>query len=316
MPGVRAVAPVFTRPFASVGGVFGRIPAEGQSADEQAHNPVVDYELATPNEFAIFGISLLRGRGFTDADRAGAPAVAIVSESMARQYWPAADAIGKRLVRGPHGLVTIVGVVSDTHWRDLRNPRPRVYLPLRQSFFPVTPTTLVISTTRAPSAIVPMLRRVVGEAAPGVVVASATPFETYVGDALAQPRMNALLLGLFAGAAVLLASIGLFGVMATSVRRHARELSLRLALGASPSGLCFAVMRRALAIAGAGLIIGLVASIVVARGLQTLLFGVSPADPLTLAASGALLLVVATIAAYVPAVRAQRTDPAVVLRAE
>jgi putative ABC transport system permease protein len=128
--------------------------------------------------------------------------------------------------------------------------------------------------------------------------------------------MNALLLALFASAAVLLASIGLFGVMATSVRQRARELSLRLALGASPNGLCFAVLRRALAIAGAGLVIGLVASLVVARGLQTLLFGVSPADPLTLAASGALLLVVAAIAAYVPATRAQRTDPAVVLRAE
>ncbi len=314
--GVRAVAPVYTPPFAPVGGVFGRIAAEGQTAVEEARNPVVDYELATPNAFATLGIPIVRGRGFTDDDRQGTPPVAIVSESMARQYWPGADPIGKRLARGLHDLITVVGVVGDTHYRDLRNPRPRVYLPLRQSPFPFAPTTLVISTTGAPSALAPILRRIVGEDAPGVAVASAVPFETYVGDALAQPRMNALLLGLFAGAAVLLAAVGLFGVMATTVSLRSGELSLRLALGATPSRLGLAVMSHAFAIACTGLVIGILASLAVTRGLQALLFGIRPTDLLTLAASGSLLLVVAMIAAYVPAARAQRTDPAIVLRAE
>jgi predicted permease len=314
--GVRAVAPVFTRPFASVGGVFGRIAAEGQTADEKARNPVVDYELATPDEFAIFGTSLVRGRAFSDADRNGSPSVAIVTESLARHYWPGANPIGKRLVRGPRDFITVVGVVSDTHYRDLRNPRPRVYLPIRQSPFPITPTTLIVSTTGDPSAFVSRLRQLVAEAAPGVAIASATPFETYVGDALAQPRMNALLLGLFAGAAILLAAVGLFGVTATMVRQRARELSLRLALGASPNRLRFAVLRSAFVIACAGLAVGIVAALAITRTLRALLFGVSPVDPMTLGASSALLLVVAIVAAYIPAARAQRADPALVLRAE
>jgi ABC-type antimicrobial peptide transport system permease subunit len=160
------------------------------------------------------------------------------------------------------------------------------------------------------------LRQLVAEAAPGVAIASATPFETYVGDALAQPRMNALLLGLFAGAAILLAAVGLFGVTATMVRQRARELSLRLALGASPNRLRFAVLRSAFVIACAGLAVGIVAALAITRTLRALLFGVSPVDPMTLGASSALLLVVAIVAAYIPAARAQRADPALVLRAE
>ncbi|HEY2165056.1 MAG TPA: ABC transporter permease, partial [Gemmatimonadaceae bacterium] len=117
IPGVRNVAPVFTPPFAPAGGVFGRFAAEGQTADEREHNPVVDFEVFTPNGFATFGIPVVRGRGFTDADREGAPPVAIVSETMARQYWPGADPIGKRLERGPRDLITVVGVVGDTHYR-------------------------------------------------------------------------------------------------------------------------------------------------------------------------------------------------------
>lgn len=316
MSGIRAVVPVFTRPFASVGGVFGRIAAEGQSAGETSRNPVVDYELATPNEFAVFGIPLVRGRAFASSDRAGTPSVAIVSQSLAQHYWPNADPIGKRLVRGPHDLLNIIGVVSDTYYRDLRNPRPRVYLPIAQSPFPIAPTTLVISTARDPSTIVPILRHIVSEAEPGVVVASATPFETYVGDALAQPRLNALLLGLFATAAVLLAAVGLFGVMATMVRQRARELSLRLALGATPAALRLGILSRASAIACTGLIIGLTASLVVTRAVQSLLFGVNPTDPVTLGASAVLLLAIALVAALLPALRAERVDPAAVLRAE
>jgi predicted permease len=315
-PGVRGVAPVFTPPFAEVGGVFGRIAAEGQTSDEKARDPVVDYELATPTEFATLGLSIVRGRGFTESDRSGAPAVAVVSESMAREYWPGADPIGKRLARGPHDLITVIGVVSDTHYRDLRHPRPRLYLPLSQSTFPIVPTTLVISTTGEPSSLVPMVRQRIAEEAPGVAIASATPIETYIGGALAQPRLNALLLELFAGAALVLAAVGLFGVMATMVRQRTHELSLRLALGATPGRLGAGVLRQAFAIACAGLVIGLVASLAVTRALQALLFGVSPTDPLTFAVSGSLLLGIALLAAYLPAVRAQRTDPATVLRAD
>ena len=314
--GVRAVAPVFTPPLAPAGGVFGRIAAEGQTPDEEAHNAAVDYELATPEFFATFGIPLVRGRAFTEDDRDGSLPVAIVSESMAERYWPGANPIGKRLVSGRTDRYTVVGVVGDSHYRDLRNPRSRVYLPLRQSPFPFAPTTLVVATNAQQPPIVSVLRRTVSDVAPGVAVAGATPFETYVGAALAQPRMNALLLGFFAGAAVILAAVGLFGVMTTSVRLRARELSVRLALGATPNDLRATVLRPATAIASIGIALGLGASLATTHALRALLFGVSPADVLTLGAASLLLFAVALLAAYIPAARAQRTDPVISLRAD
>jgi Acidobacterial duplicated orphan permease len=315
-PGVRGVAPVFTPPFAAVGGIFGRIPAEGQTADEESRNPPVDYELETPGALATLGVPIVRGRDFTGADRNGSLPVAIVSEAFARLYWPGENPIGKRLVRGKNDLLTVIGVAGDTHYRNLRKPRPRVYEPLRQSQFPFAPTTLVIATVGKPASLVPQLRRIVAEVAPGVAVASAATLETYIGGALAQPRMNALLLGLFAAAAILLAAVGLFGVMATSVRLRARELSVRLAIGATPNQLRAAVMSQALTIAVAGLAIGLAASLATTRALSSLLFGISPTDPVTLGLTSLLLLTVAVLAAYIPAARAQRMDPVVALRGD
>jgi predicted permease len=312
--GVRSVAPVYTAPFAPAGGVFGRIPAEGQSKDEEARNPAVDFELATPEYFTTFGIPLLRGRTFTDDDREGSLSVAIVSAALARHYWPSENPIGKRFVRGPNDQLIVVGVVGDTHYRDLRNPRPTMYLPLRQSPFPFSPTTLVIATEGLPAALVPTLKHLVTDAEPGVAVASAMSLDTYLGGALAQPRMNALLLALFAGASLALAAVGLFGVMATSVRLRSHELSIRLALGAAPAELRVAVLRHAFTIVCWGLGTGLVASLATTRALRALLFGVSPTDVPTLGVAGVLLLVVAFVAAYVPAARAERMDPAAALR--
>src|SRR5919201_4822864 len=116
--GVRSVAPVLTPPLAAAGGILGRIPAEGQSADEQSRNPALTFELVTPHYFTTFGLSLLRGRLFTDADREGSLPVAILSEFAARHYWPHADPIGKRLVTGKSEKVTVIGVVRDAHYRD------------------------------------------------------------------------------------------------------------------------------------------------------------------------------------------------------
>jgi len=312
--GVRAVAPVYTTPFAPAGGVIGRIAAEGQSRDERSRNPAADFELATPDYFTTFGIPLLGGRAFNDDDRDGSQTVAIVSAAMAKHYWPNESPIGKRFVRGPNDELTVVGVVGDTHYRSLRNPRPALYLPLAQSPFPFAPTTLVVATDGRPSALVPTFQRLVADVAPGVAVASAASLDTYLGGALAQPRMNALLLALFAGASLALAAVGLFGVMATSVRLRSHELSIRLALGAAPGELRANVLRHALTIVSWGLGAGLVASLATTRALRALLFGVSPTDASTLAVAGVLLLVVAFVAAYVPAVRAQRMDPAAALR--
>ncbi len=316
VPGVRSVTPVLTPPFAPVGGIFGRIPAEGQTPEEESRNPAVTYEIVAPNYFGTLAIPLVRGRLFADGDREGTPPVVIVSESIARYYWPGADPIGKRLVRGKADWLTVVGVVRDTHYRDLRNPRPSIYIPLRQSTFPFAPTTLIISTAGRPADLVPDLRRAVGDVDAGVAMASAVPFETLLAGTLAQPRLNALLLALFAGSAVMLAAIGLFGVMATTVRQRTRELGIRLALGATPGLLRRALFDQALGLALIGVGLGLAGWFVVSRFVRSLLFGVSPGDPFALTGACVLLVMVAFMAAWRPAHRAARIDPMIALRAE
>ena len=316
MPGVRSVAPTFTVPFAPVGGVFGPgLPAEGQSTDDAAKNPEVNYEVATPHYFRTLGIPLVRGRGFNDGDAKGTLPVIVISESVARYYWPGVDPIGKRLVRGGEPL-TVVGVVGDTHYRDLRNPRPNIYVPLRQSPFPFVPVTLVVATGGQPIALAPEIRRAVSETALGVTVASAVPYDVFLGQTLAQPRLNALLLGLFASAAVVLAAVGLFGVMATAVRLRTHELGVRLALGATPELVRRALLGQALTLASIGVAIGFTGSLAGSRFLRSLLFAVSPSDPFSLGGACALLVVIAVAAAWRPAHRATRIDPAIALRAE
>lgn len=316
LPGVHSVAPVLTPPLAAVGGIFGRLPAEGQSADDIARNPAVTYELATPAYFSTFGIQLRQGRFFTDADGERTLPVAIVSEALARRYWPGANPIGKRLVRGKDEFLTVVGVVQDTHYRDLRNPRPSIYIPLRQSLFSVVPTTLVIATDAGAVTVAAELRRIIAEVAPGVAVAGAVPFERFVAGALAQPRLNALLLTLFAGASLTLAAVGLFGVVATTVRQRTRELAVRAALGATPADLRRMVLSQALSLGAAGATLGVLASLATMRAFGTLLFGVNPTDASTLVAMCVLLLCVAVVAALLPARRAQRISPMLALRSD
>src|SRR5438874_41163 len=222
IPGVQAVSPVVAAPFSGPGGWDGKFAAEGQSPERAAANPMLNMEVVTPDYFATLGIPVRRGRVFTDADREGAQPVVVISESVARLYWGTDDPIGKRLRIGEHleRTVTVVGVVPDTRYRDLREARPSVYFPLRQPFFPFEPVTLAIRTAGPPAELVPTIRRVIAETEPGVALASAAPFGTYLEEPLAQPRLNALLLAVFAGSAVALAAVGLFGAMATMVRQR------------------------------------------------------------------------------------------------
>ena len=151
VPGVEAVSPVVAIPFAGAGGWDIGLTAEGQPADEATRNPMLNLDVVVPEYFTTFGITVLRGRGFTDQDREGAPAVVVISESAARHYWPGMDPIGKRLVTDPKSgqTATVVGIVPDTRYRDLREARPSVYFPLRQSPFPYPPLTLAIRTKRS-----------------------------------------------------------------------------------------------------------------------------------------------------------------------
>src|SRR3989449_9961802 len=259
IPGVLGVSPVVAAPFSGPGGWDGKFAAEGQSTEQAAANPMLNMEVVTPDYFATLGIAVRRGRVFTDADREGAPPVVVVSESVARLYWGSDDPIGKRLKIGEHleRTVSVVGVVPDTRYRELREARPSVYFPMGQPFFPFEPMTLAIRTARPPAELVPTIRRVIGETEPGVALASAAPFGTYLEGRLAQPRLNALLLGVFAGSAVALAAVGLFGAMATMVRQRTRELGVRMALGATARDLRRMVMGRGLAVASVGSALGL-----------------------------------------------------------
>jgi putative ABC transport system permease protein len=318
IPGVRAASPVVAVPFSGTGGWDGKLTAEGQSPEEAATNPMLNMEVVTPGYFTTLGIPVLRGRGFTDQDREDAPLALVVSQSAAQHYWPGNDPIGRRLMMGANleHTLTVVGIVADARYRDLRDARPSIYFPLRQSFFPFTPTTLAIRTEGRPTELVATIRRVISESEPGVALASAAPFETFLKEPLAQPRLNALLLVVFAGAAVALAAVGLFGVMATMVRQRTQEFGIRLALGAAPRDLRRMVMRRGLAIGTAGLVPGLLGALVANHLLVALLYEVSPTDGATLVAAAGFLFSVAGLASAIPARFSTRVDPVAALRAE
>ena len=318
VPGVLAVSPVVAIPFSGSGGWDGSPAAEGQSADEASRNPMVNLEVVVPDYFTTLGIPLLRGRRFTEEDREGAPAVVVISQSAARHYWPGGDALGKRLMMGAklETAATVVGVVPDTRYRNLRDARPSVYYPLRQSFFPFAPMTLAIRTSGLPADLVPALRHAIGSIDPGVALASAAPFDVFLDGPLAQPRLNALLLAVFAGAAVALAAIGLFGVMATMVGQRTREFGVRMALGATAGELRRMVLRRGLALATAGMVTGLLGALLANRLLLSLLYEVSPTDAVTFTVVAVLLLTIATLASLIPARSSTRIDPVLALRAE
>lgn len=317
-PGVRSVSPVVAVPFSGSGGWDGRLAADGQDAREAAANPVLNMELVGPGYFTTLGVPVLRGRSFTDEDRQGAPPVVMLSESAARYYWPGEDPVGKRLRMGSKldRSFTVVGIVPDTRYRALREARASVYFPMRQSFFPFMPSALAIRTSVPPASLVPTIRRVIGEASPGVALASAAPFDEFLARPLAQPRLNALLLAVFAGAAAALAAVGLFGVMSTMVRQRRHDLGVRMALGATARDLSRMVMRRALAIAATGAGAGVLGALLANRLLAAMLYEVSPTDGATLAVVAAFLLGVALLASLIPARASTRIEPALALRVE
>jgi len=280
-----------------------------------AGNPMLNMEIAAPNYFGMLGIPVLRGRSFRGEDREGATPVVVVSSSVARHFWPRGDPVGKRLGM-PGREFTVVGVVPDTRYRELQTARPTVYFPLQQSPFPIVPSTLLIRTSNSPADIVPALRRAVRDAHPGVAVVSASSLETLLDVPRAQPRLNAIVLALFAAAALSLAAIGLFAIIATMVRQRAHELGIRMALGATPSDVRRIVMVRGLSLAITGAAIGIVGALVTSRLLSTLLFEISPTDATTLASVAALMLAVAAVASFVPARSSMRIDPVNALRSE
>jgi putative ABC transport system permease protein len=262
------------------------------------------------------GVPVLRGRSFDEGDHDNAPRVVMLSEAAARHYWPGATPLGQRLGfgPGPNGFVTMIGIVPETRYRALREARPSIYFPLRQSIFPFAPMSLAIRTTGSEQAAIPAIRTAVAEVDPGVAFRRLSPFRAYLDQPMAQPRLNAFLLTMFAGAAALLASVGLFGVTSAMIRRRTRELGIRLALGATVEGLRRLVIGRGVLIAAVGVSVGVAGAVFTNRMIEALLFQVQPSDASTFAAVVMLLLMVAAAAGAIAAHWSLRVDPAEAFR--
>ena len=314
IPGVEKASPVAVPPFLGSNVFMTRLMAAGQSEGESSANPWVGMDFVGPEYFDAIGLPILRGRGFTDADREGSPNVAVVTQTIANRFWPGEDPIGKQ-VRQAAGspVITVVGLVGDFHFREHRQATPMLIRPYRQDF---AQGNLVIRTQGALATLLPAIRKAVQAVDPDAALVEARTMDEVIAPQLAQPRLNALLLSAFAFAAVLLAAIGLYGIMASAVSHQTRELGVRLALGATPDRLRAMILRQALTVAGAGALTGLLGALAGSRLITSMLFEVTPTDPVALLGACGLLLAVALLAAYIPALRATKVDPMVALRYE
>jgi putative ABC transport system permease protein len=318
VPGVVAASPVYQLPFSGAEGANHDIIAEGQPENDPASTVFAGVELAGPDYFRAFGIPLLRGRQFTTSDREGTTPVVIISEEAARRLWPGVDPIGKRLrinaaTERAHWL-TVVGVVPETRYHGFASASPSVYYPYAQ--YPTNSTLVAVRTSNSSRTLIAALREAVAELDPRLRIWRYDSMDDLLAGPLARPRLNTFLFTSFALTALLLAAIGLYAVTATAVRQQTRELGIRIALGAAPTEIARLVISRALVMVAVGLVIGLLAALGTSRVLHSLLYQVSPTDPLTLGGVCIVLVTAALIAAYVPARRAMRLDPVQALRIE
>lgn len=276
------------------------------------------FDVVTPDLFQLLRIPLVRGRYFTADDTAESPRVAIINETAARTHWPGMDPIGRRFKFGVPGdrtpWLTIVGVVADTRRAGVDTP------PWTESYQPHSQDprsmTVLVRADREPQALAGALRAAVREVDPELALADVATLEGLLDGQIAPRRFNAWLLTAFAAAAIGLTAIGLYGLLAYTVALRRRELAVRLSVGATPHQMLALIGRHVSAVVGVGAAVGLAGAVAAATALRSLLFGVSPWDPLAQAAALVLLVAMAVVAAWVPVRRAMRVDPAAVLRAE
>jgi predicted permease len=275
-----------------------------------------------PGYFATMGIALRAGRDFTERDTVDAPKVAIVSERIVREYFPGgpAEALGRRVRFDERGeWLTVVGVVADIRQQGLdQDVKPMIYAPFQQEQGEPFLLRFVsfVARTGSPASVVDGIRGEIRRVAPDLPIAGTVTMDEAVAASVATPRFRTLLLGLFAAAGTLIATCGLYGLMAYAVAQRRREIGVRMALGASRRDVVGLVLGRALRIVAAGLVAGLAGAAGVTRVLRRFLFEVTPTDPIVYTAVALLLVVVGLLAAWLPARRATRIDPLAALRAE
>jgi putative ABC transport system permease protein len=314
-PGVEAVSGVLVRPLEGQTGFDLPLILEGQSEADARKNPVPNFEAVTPHYFRTFKLPLRAGREFTDFDTEQSEPIAIVSESLARTLFPRMDPIGKRFKLDANPWRTIVGVVGNTRYRALHDVSADVYIPFEQwpnAFL----EHIAVRTTAEPASLLPVVRREVATLDSSQAVAHVATMEELVAAKLAQPRFSALLLNWLSVGALMLAAVGIYGVLAYSVAQRTREFGSRIALGARGVDILRLVITQGMRLVGLGLVLGLSASLGLTRLLANLLFGVSATDPATFATIVLVLGSVSLLACYVPARRATKVDPLIALRSD
>jgi putative ABC transport system permease protein len=318
LPGIAAATPVLLRPFTGIDGWNASFTREGQDGREASANPGLHLESVWPDYFSTIGTPILRGRAFTESDRKDSPPVAIISESLARNGWPKSSAVGKRIKFGPADSpapwMTVIGIVGDLRYRDLKAPPPAIYVPADQTSFPARFLLVRASVDAAP--VLAMTQRALREIDPGEPVTEAAPIAALLDGELAGPRFYMSALSLLAAVAVLLAGVGVFGVLGAFVAQRSAEVGLRVALGATVVDIRRLVLSRIGWPAILGLSVGTCAAIAAAPQLGPLLFHVSARDAPAFAAGWAVLALVSLAAATIPLRRACRVDPVSLLRHE
>jgi putative ABC transport system permease protein len=319
LPGVRSAAVAGNLPL-TYDGDSAIISVEGLPDPPPDQRPDVIYRAIGPEYFQTMGISLVRGRDFTDQDNADSKEVVVISEKTAQRFWPGQDPLGKRLKTGSSTSSTpwreVIGVVKDVRQNNfIAPPKMQMYFTYRQ-LKNIAANALVVRTMIEPMSLATSVRDVIWSVDKDQTVADIDAMDHIVAAAVARQRFSMLLLGIFAALALLLASVGIYGVMSYSVVQRTREIGIRIALGARRSDVLQMTVKQGLKLVGAGMIIGLAAAFILTRLMATLLFGITATDPITFFSISLVLLAVAILASYVPALRATKVDPIIALRAQ
>ena len=325
LPGVRSAGATFGMPMTRFSYGISGLQRDGQELDEAEQTRTsVAVRAVTPGFFETMGMRLVSGRMLAETDGPGSPEVIVVNESAARLIWPGEPnvvgrsfVIGSRMIGGdgPRAGGEVIGVVADVHERGPAvPPLPTIYLSLAHR--PLGYLAFALRTTGDPTALTEPMRRAIAEIDPSLPLFRVRSAEQLASDVVAQPRLYAGLLAIFAAVAVTLASIGVYGVIAYGVRSRTREIGVRVALGASRANMMRSIVGQGTLLATGGVAIGLVGAYAASRVISGLLFGVQPVDAPTYAFVALALLFVAVLASWIPARRAARVDPMVALRAE
>jgi putative ABC transport system permease protein len=318
LPGGQAAGAISELPLIGPGN-SGTVTVDSRSVTPENASPEADYRAVTPGYFQAMGTSLINGRYFDERDADTAAPVAIIDETMASTFWPNEDPVGKRIKFGGMASkapwMTVIGVVRHVRYRTLEaRSRVQLYYPEAQN--PGGSMRLAIRAAGSPMSLSPVVERLVLGIDPQQPVDHVLTMEEVMADSLARRRLTLTLLGVFAGGAMLLAALGIYGVTAYMVTQRQQEIGLRMALGASRSAVLGLVIRQGMSLLAVGLGAGLVLSLALMWVLSSLLFAVRPYDPLSLAGAAAVLALVALLACGIPALRAARVDPLVALRYE